>query len=434
MTASYRVGDTIQLLNEMPAASVDLILTSPPFLALRSYLPADHPDKHLEIGLEGSPGEYIDALLDVVEAASRVLAPHGSMCIELGDTYAESGGHGGDYAAGGMREGQPLFAGSARQSRRRDEAEVAPRVRDLPATGGDDWPLGKSLCLIPEIFRFALVYGFNPLTGRQTPRWRARNVIRWCRPNPSVGALADKVRPATSDMVVICQDRQRYFDLEAVRKPNPRADERAMGRRRDSVRPERESAQGVQNEGGAPPLDHWWHDDTFDQDAWLIPHAAYRGSHYATWPEQLLVIPIKSMCPQRVCTVCGKPSGRIVEPTEGYTEARGGSGDFSRHGRAAADLEEGRGAKGNDSGFAAEYRTVGWTDCGHDSWRPGMVLDPFAGSGTTLQVATGHGRDAIGFDIDEANAELALERVGPLMLNVEPHRRVEDVQITEPIL
>ena len=64
-------------------------------------------------------------------------------------------------------------------------------------------------------------------------------------------------------------------------------------------------------------------------------------------------------------------------------------------------------------------QTIGWTDCGHDDWRSGVVLDPFAGSGTTLMVATGHGRDAIGCDIDERNAELALERVGPLLLTVE---------------
>jgi hypothetical protein len=59
--------------------------------------------------------------------------------------------------------------------------------------------------------------------------------------------------------------------------------------------------------------------------------------------------------------------------------------------------------------------TLGWTDCGHgDNWRNGVVLDPFAGSGTTLSVATGHGRDAIGIDLDERNLELARDRVGPM--------------------
>jgi hypothetical protein len=56
--------------------------------------------------------------------------------------------------------------------------------------------------------------------------------------------------------------------------------------------------------------------------------------------------------------------------------------------------------------------TLGWSDCGCDDWRPGLVLDPFAGSGTTLAVATGHGRDAIGIDLDARNAELARDRCG----------------------
>lgn len=38
------------------------------------------------------------------------------------------------------------------------------------------------------------------------------------------------------------------------------------------------------------------------------------------------------------------------------------------------------------------------------------------GSGTVLAVATGHGREAIGIDLDERNWDLALERVGPMFL------------------
>jgi hypothetical protein len=67
----------------------------------------------------------------------------------------------------------------------------------------------------------------------------------------------------------------------------------------------------------------------------------------------------------------------------------------------------------------AEHITIGFTDCGHDNYRPGRVLDPFAGSGTTLAVAVGHGHDAIGIDIDERNADLARERVGPMFFETE---------------
>ncbi len=50
----------------------------------------------------------------------------------------------------------------------------------------------------------------------------------------------------------------------------------------------------------------------------------------------------------------------------------------------------------------------------------GTILDPFAGTGTTLAVATGHGRDAIGIDLDPRNAELACGRVG-MFLDIGHH-------------
>jgi hypothetical protein len=58
--------------------------------------------------------------------------------------------------------------------------------------------------------------------------------------------------------------------------------------------------------------------------------------------------------------------------------------------------------------------TLGWTtcDCPEPTYRPGVVLDPFGGSGTTAQVATGHGRDCLLIDLDERNLDLARERVG----------------------
>ena len=65
-----------------------------------------------------------------------------------------------------------------------------------------------------------------------------------------------------------------------------------------------------------------------------------------------------------------------------------------------------------------EHATLGWSDCGHDDYRPGMVLDCFGGTGTTGLVAHGHGRDAILIDIDSRNAELARDRIGPLFLEI----------------
>jgi DNA methylase len=291
-----------RVLRKLPDQSVDLVLSSPPFLALRSYLPGDHPDKGKEIGSEPTPGDFIDVLLDIVEECARVLTLHGSLCSELGDIYSGSGGAGGDYAENGLRDGQARFNGSGKAARQaygggsasvgteRYEGGFTGR-RGHGAGGGAGWPLAKSLCLIPELFRISLVYGFNPLSGRQTPPWRARNVVRWVRPNPPVGALGDKFRPATSEMVVVCKSDRRYFDLDAVREERPAA---RVGGMRERDRQDRGATDYGGDTTSAPPLD-WW----------SIPSGGFPGSHYAVYPPELCIRPIKAMSPERVCTVCG---------------------------------------------------------------------------------------------------------------------------------
>lgn len=401
--ARYIIGDTRDVTATMADGSVDLVMTSPPFLALRSYLPADHPDKSREIGSEPTPAAFIDMLLELTAEWGRVLAPHGSICVELGDTY--SGGWVGDSTPNDPRanaEGGPLI-----RDRRRNSHEKRNKLRESNLRG---WPLPKSKALIPELYRIALAYGINPLTGKPSPagQWRVRNVVTWCRPNPPVGALGDKFRPATSDMVVATRTSNRYFDLDAVRSlPNDRTNESGGGfANRTSAFPgetrngERHTAS---NPAGAPPLDYW-----------VIVAGGYEGSHYAVFPPELCRIPVLSMCPQQVCTRCGEPRRRIVAVEYAETPNRALRDDDDRR-YGSID-----GKRHNDHRVMS-HETLGWSDCGHDSWRRGVVFDPFAGSGTTLLVANGHGRDAVGIDIDERNADLAVERCG-MFLTVEHHQ------------
>ena len=86
----------------------------------------------------------------------------------------------------------------------------------------------------------------------------------------------------------------------------------------------------------------------------------------------------------------------------------------------------------DEAELVGETVTTGWSSCGclgadglrldgyhtGHGWRPGRVLDPFAGSGTVAAVASGHGRDSIGVDIDGRNADLARERVGMFLEDV----------------
>lgn len=342
-----------------------------------------------------------------------MLAPHGSICVELGDTYSGSGGAGGDYTEGGIRAGQNGFTGSAHRSRHEQPRQWS---------GGAGWPLAKSMCGIPHLYHLSLAYGRNLLTGEPSPagQWRVRNVVAWCRPNPPVGALGDKFRPATSYLTIATKAKDRYFDLDAVRgEPSPNTHARtakgvdrrtSTGKTADDRRGGNWSTLDTQHRTtGAPPLDYW-----------VIPPAPYAGSHYAVYPPALCERPIESMVPRRVCTVCGEPSRRIVEMEPEYAAARAAVGDFKAGSRDTGLNGTTQYVNGQHMDRAKNV-TVGWTACGHDHWRTGVVLDPFAGSGTTLMVATGHGRDAIGIDIDARNADLALDRVGPLLLTVEHH-------------
>ena len=385
--ATLHIGDVFDVMASLPDNSVDLVLTSPPFLALRSYLPDDHPDKAKEIGSEPTPAEFLDTLLRLTAEWERVLAPHGSIAVELGDTYASSGGK--DFAPRGRRG------------------------------NGPGWPLDKSMCGIPHLYHLSLAYGRNLLTGEPSPagQWRIRNVVAWVRPNPPVGALGDKFRPGTSYITVACKARDRWFDLDDVREPfkhpdhNARNPDRGSGTQGAKVNADRNDGGGgnwPSTTGGAPPLD-WWQVST----------EPYSGSHYATWPRKLLERPIRAMCPAEVCRTCGEPRRRIVgdvcyvlansgEPVEAQQWERNDTGANRKQ------------VIGRANGAVRVADTLGFTDCGHGDYRRGIVLDPFAGSGTTLAVATGLGRDAIGIDIDERNADLARDRCGMFLTVIAP--------------
>jgi site-specific DNA-methyltransferase (adenine-specific) len=403
VSIEYRIGDVFERLAEIPDGTIDLVVTSPPFLALRSYLPADHPDKHKEIGSEPTPAEFIDTLLALTAEWGRVLAPHGSVCCELGDTY--SGNMGGTKHRTFTDQGA-------------DYAYEATNIKGVRRTG--EWPKEKSLTGIPTLYPWSLAYGRNLLTGEPSPagQWRIRNVIVWARPNPPVGALGDKFRPATSYITVACKGSRRYFDLDAVRTPHARdySDEKPGGltefNRRLGVEWNRTT---VADPAGAPPLD--WHTDDHPEDGdwlWKLSTQPYKGSHYATFPLTLPRRLIEAMCPLRVCVSCGKPSERITRDDTDRDEQRRRRADGMK--RGCADRADG----GASTSFLPTNNvTLGWSDCGHNTWRTGTVLDPFAGSGTTLEAAQLVGRHAIGIDLDSRNAELARDRVGMFLTVVD---------------
>jgi site-specific DNA-methyltransferase (adenine-specific) len=169
--------------------------------------------------------------------------------------------------------------------------------------GGNGWPLAKSLTLIPTLYPASLAYGWNMLNPAHTfDRWRVRNVIVWARPNPPVGALGDKVRPATSYITVACTSAKRWFDLDAVRTEPTKEPQRHLsqndlrsGRTPTEKRGTNELGAYISDDivsrshpAGAPPLDWWEDDDPTGHATLVLPTQPYPGAHYATWPESLI--------------------------------------------------------------------------------------------------------------------------------------------------
>lgn len=97
-------GDAVETLRKMPKSSVHCIMTSPPYYGLRDY------GVDGQIGLEESLSDYIGTLIEVGDELRRVLRPDGSWWLNLGDSFAGSGGAGGQWTEEGH--------GSARNMRR----------------------------------------------------------------------------------------------------------------------------------------------------------------------------------------------------------------------------------------------------------------------------------------------------------------------------
>ena len=79
-------GDCLEILKTLPSKNVNCCVTSPPYYGLRDYGVSG------QIGLEQSPEEYVAKLVDVFREVRRVLRDDGTLWLNLGDSYANSGG------------------------------------------------------------------------------------------------------------------------------------------------------------------------------------------------------------------------------------------------------------------------------------------------------------------------------------------------------
>lgn len=142
-------------------------------------------------------------------------------------------------------------------------------------------------------------------------------------------------------------------------------------------------------------------------DFWNICTRPFPEAHFAVYPEELCIKPIKSSCPGLVCKKCGKPRERI---TKNNTTYESGSGKSGRKPKGKYKDKEGTGIIGKNLRMrpTSHVTTIGWTKCKCNAdFESGIVLDPFCGRGTVGKVAKHLGLHYILFDIKPEYCELA---------------------------
>lgn len=201
--------------------------------------------------------------------------------------------------------------------------------------------------------------------------WRLRNRVIWHKPNPMPASVKDRLANTYEQLLFLTPHQHYFFDLDAIReahltKPHRQHPQTDRSKRR-TVRMGRSHHPNGKNPG----------------DVWTIPTSSYRGAHFATYPTELLRRPILATVPKNTCTSCGAPW--IAKPL-GQLAVAG-----STNTRRQRQLEP---------------------DCTCDTThRPGLVLDPFIGAGTTAVAAEHHHRDWLGIELNPDFVRLAEERI-----------------------
>lgn len=319
------IGDAVQQLQELPDASVDCVITSPPYFALRDY---DTPG---QLGTVGHIDEWVKQLVDVGRELHRVLTPIGALWLNLGDGYSRH------HSEGAAKKG--LLLGPAR----------------------------VALALADE-------------------GWLLRNQIIWAKTNPMPASVTDRLSCTYEVVHFFTKQPHYYFDLDPIREPAGTPASR--GRPTRSTYPPPSAVPFI---GRAPRVDLNHGLDALKAagqqshplgknpgDVWSLATASYRGAHFATFPVELVRRPLLATCPKQVCTACGQPWQRVPRTVNGRKLATG------------------------------PLRAI--CSC-HAPSRPGIVLDPFLGSGTTALAAEQHGRNWIGIELNPDYAQLAEKRL-----------------------
>lgn len=185
-------GDCLEVLKTIESTTVNCCVTSPPYYALRDY------GDDRQIGLEDTPEEYIDKLVQVFREVKRVLKDDGTLWLNIGDSYWGSGSRGYDFT-GKFNETSAIQNGS----------QGTINLSNVPKlVGNTDNYKNKDLIGIPWMLAFAL----------RKDGWYLRQDIIWHKPNPMPESVKDRCTKSHEYIFLLSKKPHYYFDYEAIQE------------------------------------------------------------------------------------------------------------------------------------------------------------------------------------------------------------------------
>ena len=338
------------------------------------------------LGNEPEPDLFIKHLVMIFREVKRLLRDNGTLWVNIGDSYAGSGGpHKPEHAS-------PGISVSAYRS---------------PAYQSTLKP--KDLVGIPWLLAFAL----------RADGWYLRQDIIWSKKNCMPESVTDRCVKSHEYVFLLSKSKQYYFDHIAIREP---AVEYAKGKRKVSLGAKslsRGQAAGanVVPSGNALVSEVELSPVRNKRSVWHMSSKPFKGAHFATFPEELVTTPIIAGTSEYgCCSACGVPYTRIVEKltvNPGAVESTKRLGRKSDsilvNGRNIQDVNSEADRRDQITSFnnnplkrpVIENRTVGWQqscECRDAHNVPCVILDPFSGAATTGKVALELGRNYIGIE------------------------------------
>jgi DNA modification methylase len=392
-------GDCRDVLRTLPADSIHMCITSPPYYGLRDY------GVEGQLGLEETPEAYIAEMIAVFREVHRVLRPDGTLWLNIGDSYSAHAGQRKTTDKAGIKQ-QSNTASIGAPSRCADNCKP------------------KDLIGIPWMLALAL----------RADGWWLRQDIIWSKPNPMPESVTDRCTKAHEYLFLMTKSERYYYDAEAIKEDSitndPRRPYTSEGAWALDGRPVEQRHGGKPRTAGNKShkyVDAYDASETEEhrykaglmkvadvpwasrnkRSVWSIATQPYSGAHYATFPPALVEPCILAGTSEKgVCPRCGAPWERQTKT------------DYLNPGNRTTNGPRSLANRDFTAGFEVrlekQVETLGWSaSCACNSGEPvpATVLDCFGGSGTSALVADRLHRSAILIELNPKDVEMARNRL-----------------------